>query len=151
MSRFYVLMILFGIGVTFSAWLKLRNDRSAGRTSPLEQAFPRFMIFFGAGILILMGIIWVIDNFTDYVIDARHLTGLAIILALPIYFVTRKLEPRNKKIFERRSSIIAIVFILPLIFYWALIEGLDPVFIAPIAFICTLAAIVLLSRSWGKD
>src|SRR5262245_54357506 len=152
MNRFYVIAILFGVGVAISTWLSVKHERDAGRSSPLERAFPRFMIFLAAGIAILVGIVWVIDSYDlDLTFEGRTLAFLAIVLALPVYFITRRVEPVKKRIFERRSSIILVVFALPVAFYWALMEGMDPILIAPLAFISTIVCIILLSRSLWKD
>ena len=85
MISFYVIAVLFGGGIAILTWLSIKRERNSGRTSPLERAFPSFMIFLAAGILILVGVAWVIDTYELYQKFAGPLLAfLAIVLTLPI-------------------------------------------------------------------
>ena len=152
MNRFYVIAVLLGAAVAILTWLSIKRERDSGRTSPLERAFAPFMIFLAAGILILVGIVWVIDTYELYQKFAGPpLAFLAIVLALPVYFIARRIEPEGRRIFDRRSSVILLAVLLPVLLYFALMEGIDPVLITGVAFIASIVAIVLLSRSLWKD
>jgi hypothetical protein len=109
------------------------------------------MIFLAGGIAILVAIIWVLDR---YEVSQRFWSGafvfLATIVAIPVYFFTRRLETQDRRIFKRQLSIMLFVVSLPVLLYWALVEGVDPVIITAAAFFGAIASIVLLSWSLLK-
>ncbi len=153
MNRFYLIAICSGVGVVILTWLSFKRKQGTEWASLPERAFPRFMMFLAAGIAIMVTIIWLIDTYGLYQRfgGGGSLVLLAIALALPVYFITRRLESGNRKIFDRRSSIILFVFILPAILYWAVIEGMDPVVLTAVTFIGSIVVMVLLARSLWRD
>lgn len=149
MNNIYLIIVLFGVCVAVSSWLRVRHDRSAGKTSSFEAVFPRFMIFVGSGLCILIGIIWLIDaNKFVELLGTRYLSILILIVALLAYLITRRFDLPNSKFLARQSSFILIVFTLPISFYWALMEGINPLLILPLIFISTMISIVLISRKF---